>query len=90
MRTLGRCADPVTLQMMLRAIGYDGLGCANYKFEQGRLQLIEINPRLGGSLCDYFFSFLRSMPQTRRTRAAGCTNFTWLDSLAERESAFGA
>ncbi len=88
-RTLDRCADPVTLQMMLRAIGYDGLGCANYKFEQGRLQLIEINPRMGGSLCDYFFSFLRSMPQTGRTRRAGCTNFTWLDSLTERESAFG-
>jgi hypothetical protein len=86
LRTLGRCPDAATLQAMLRAIGYDGLGCANYKFEQGRLQLIEINPRIGGSLCDYFFSFLRSMPRTQRTRQAGCTNWTWLDSIAERES----
>jgi hypothetical protein len=89
-RTLGRCPDSATLRAMLRAIGYDGLGCANYKFEQGRLQLIEINPRLGGSLCDYFFSFLRSMPQAWRSRAAGCTNFTWLDSAVERESLGGA
>jgi hypothetical protein len=85
-RTLGRCPDPATLRAMLRAIGYDGLGCANYKFEQGRLQLIEINPRMGGSLCDYFFSFLRSLPQSQRTRKLGCTSWTWLDSIAERQS----
>jgi hypothetical protein len=89
-RTLGRCPDAATLEAMLKAIGYDGLGCANYKFEQGRLQLIEINPRMGGSLCDYFFSFLRSMPSTWRTRRAGLTNWTWLDSMTDRESAFGA
>jgi hypothetical protein len=89
-RTLGACPDAATLQAMLRAVGYDGLGCAKFKFEQGRLHLIEINPRLGDSLCSYFFSFLRSMPQVQRSRAAGCTNWTWLDSVTERESLTGA
>jgi hypothetical protein len=89
-RMLGCCPDPGTLRAMLRAIGYDGLGCANYKMMDGRLQLIEINPRMGGSLCEYFFSFLRSLPQPQRTRRAGCTSWTWLDSLAERQSSFGA
>jgi hypothetical protein len=84
--TLGTCPDAGTLQSMLKAIGYDGVGCANFKFEQGRLHLLEINPRMGGSLCPYFFSFLRSMPHIRRSRAAGCTNWTWLDSAFERES----
>lgn len=89
-RTLGPCPAPGTLLQMLRAIGYDGLGCANYKLVQGRLQLLEINPRMGGSLCDYFFSFLRSLPQSQRTRRAGCTSWTWLDSIAERERSAGA
>jgi hypothetical protein len=88
-RTLGRCPDPRTLGAMLRAIGYDGLGCANYKMVRGRLQLIEINPRMGGSLCEYFFSFLRSLPQSHRTHRAGCTSWTWLDSMVERESSVG-
>jgi hypothetical protein len=88
--SVGPCPDAATLQSMLRAIGYDGIGCANLKFEQGRLHLIEINPRMGGSLAEYFFSFLRSMPQVQRSRAAGCTNWTWLDSALERESLFGA
>jgi hypothetical protein len=87
--SLGSCPDASTLQSMLRAIGYDGLGCANLKFEQGRLHLLEINPRMSGSLAEYFFSFLRSMPQVQRSRAAGATNWTWLESALERESAFG-
>jgi hypothetical protein len=41
---------------------------------------------MGGSLAEYFFSFLRSMPHVQRSRAAGCTNWTWLDSAVERES----
>jgi hypothetical protein len=88
--SLGACPDASTLQGMLRAIGYDGLGCANLKFEHGRLHLLEINPRMGGSLAEYFFSFLRSMPHVHRTRAAGATNWTWLDSAFERSSLFGA
>jgi hypothetical protein len=89
-KTLGRCPDPGTIEAMLRAIRYDGLGCANFKIDAaGRLQLLEINPRMGGSLSEYFYSFLRSMPQIWRTRSAGCTNWTWLDSLVERDSRFG-
>jgi hypothetical protein len=86
LRVLGRCTDPLTLTGMLRSIGYEGIGCANYKLQDGRLQLLEINPRMGGSLGEHFYSFLRSLPQSRRTRARGCTNWTWLDSVVERES----
>jgi hypothetical protein len=85
-RTLGRCPDVPALRAMLAAIGYDGLGCANYKIDGGVLKLIEINPRMGGSLSDYFFSFLRSMPSVQRSARHGCTNWTWLDSVVERES----
>lgn len=84
--TLGHCPDPRTLEAMLRAIGYDGVGCANFKLDpRGQLQLIEINPRMGGSLCPYFFSFLRSMPGVWRSKARGCTNWTWLDSTSDDE-----
>lgn len=86
MRRLGHCPDPATLTGMLHAVGYEGLGCANYKMNEGRLQLLDIKPRVSSSLCDYFFSFLRSMPSAQRTRNAGCTNWTWLDSMVERES----
>ncbi len=85
-KTLGVCPDAATLQAMLRTIGYDGLGCANFKFEQGRLYLLEINPRMSRGLAEYFFSFLRSIPQVQRSRASGCTNWTWLDSAVEQES----
>jgi hypothetical protein len=85
-RTLGACPDLPTLRTMLACVGYAGLGCANYKMEGGVLRLLEINPRMGGSLSDYFFSFLRSMPSILRSSRHGCTNWTWLDSALERES----
>lgn len=68
--SVGRCPDRTVLEAMLDTIGYQGLGCANFKVDlAGRLQLIEINPRMGGSLCDYFFSFLRSLPELEARRA---------------------
>ena len=85
-RSLGRCPDVPALRTLLAAIGYEGLGCANYKMVDGVLMLLEINPRMGGSLSDYFFSFLRSMPSIQRSVRHGCTNWTWLDSALERES----
>lgn len=89
-RTLGPCPDAGVLLSLLAAIGYDGLGCANYKMDRGVLKVIEINPRMGGSLGDYFFSFLRSMPSIQRSVRRGCTNWTWLDSAADRPSIRGS
>lgn len=44
---------------LLRAIGFNGLCCVNYKVQHNRPMILEINPRFGGSLAPYFFSFLR-------------------------------
>ena len=88
-RTLGACPDLTTLRRMLAAIGYDGLGCANYKMERGVLKLLEINPRMGGSLCDYFFSFLRSMPTLQRGARRGRANRSGIHSAAVRPSVGG-
>ena len=43
---------------VLNAINYEGLCCIDYKIENGLPKIFEINPRFGGSLTDYFFSFL--------------------------------
>ncbi len=39
---------------MLACIGFEGLCCVNYKLEDGRPQVFEINPRCGWSLCAHF------------------------------------
>ena len=44
---------------MLMAIGFEGICCFNYKVYDDRPFIIEINPRFGGSLCPYFFSFAK-------------------------------
>jgi len=44
---------------ILVSIGFEGICCINYKIYDNRPFIIEINPRFGGSLCPYFFSFLR-------------------------------
>ncbi len=44
---------------MLTSIGFNGLCCINYKVSDNHLFLLEINPRFGGSLSRYFFSFIR-------------------------------
>lgn len=46
---------------VLSSIGFEGLCCINYKVSAGRPLILEINPRFGGSLCPYFFVFLRSL-----------------------------
>jgi hypothetical protein len=46
---------------ILASIGFEGLCCFNYKVRDGRPLILEINPRFGGSLCPYFFVFLRSL-----------------------------
>ena len=46
---------------ILRTIQFEGLCCINYKVREGQPFLLEINPRLGGSLAPYFFSFVRHL-----------------------------
>jgi hypothetical protein len=85
-RTLGPCPDAQTLTAMLRAIGYSGIGCANFKIAGGRLQLLEINPRIGGSLMAYFATFLRSLPQAKPSRRVSASRWSWLDSVIDPPS----
>ena len=47
---------------ILERMGYNGICCFNYKIvENNRPVIFEINPRVGGSLAIYLFSFLRSL-----------------------------
>lgn len=55
---------------MLAAIGYEGLCCVNYKLEDGRLRLLEINPRFGASLAPWFFAMVRALPRAARSHKA--------------------
>ncbi len=85
-RTICPCPDAQTLTAMLRTIGYNGIGCANFKMAGERLQLLEINPRLGGSLMEYFATFLRSLPQARPSRNVSASRWSWLDSVLDPPS----
>ncbi len=85
-RVLGTCPDATTLSAMLRAVNYNGIGCANFKMAGGRLQLLEINPRIGGSLMEYFATFLRSLPQARPSRRVSASRWSWLDSVVDPPS----
>lgn len=46
---------------MLRSIGFEGLCCFNYKVRKRRPYIFEINPRFGGSLSPFFFSFVNRL-----------------------------
>jgi hypothetical protein len=43
---------------ILDAIGFEGLCCFNYKVIDNKPLILEINPRFGGSLSTFFFSFI--------------------------------
>ncbi len=46
---------------ILRAIGYEGLCCFDYKLVDGEPRIFELNPRMGGSLCRFFFAFVNRL-----------------------------
>jgi carbamoylphosphate synthase large subunit len=46
---------------ILDLIEFEGLCCLNYKTIDNRPILFEINPRFGGSLSPYFYSFIRRL-----------------------------
>ncbi|MDB5025180.1 MAG: hypothetical protein JWP78_2935 [Mucilaginibacter sp.] len=65
---------------ILNAIGYEGLCNFDYKIIDGKLKVFEINPRFGGSLSRYFFSFLRKLKEDNITvlNIAGGLYFSFL------------
>ena len=60
-RAIRRCPYLTLFSNILNSIGFQGLCCVNYKVERGRPYILEINPRFGGSLTPYFFSFIRHL-----------------------------
>ncbi len=56
-----RCPYLDLSAQVLRTIQFEGLCCVNYKVANGQPFLLEINPRFGGSLAPYFFSFIRHL-----------------------------
>jgi hypothetical protein len=46
---------------ILNHMNYEGICCFNYKVIDKKPSIFEINPRFGGNLALYFFSFIRSL-----------------------------
>lgn len=69
-RKFRRCAFTPLFERMLAAIGFEGLCCINYKLQDGRPMVLEINPRFGGSLSPLFFAFIRHLPAAHQLSAA--------------------
>jgi predicted ATP-grasp superfamily ATP-dependent carboligase len=61
LRFVHRCPYLDLFARVLRTIQFEGLCCVNYKVANGQPFLLEINPRFGGSLAPYFFSFIRHL-----------------------------
>jgi hypothetical protein len=59
-RTICQCPYIDIFSNILKSIYFEGICCVNYKVSDNRLWIIEINPRCGGSLCPYLFSFVES------------------------------
>jgi hypothetical protein len=60
-RAVHRCPYLDLFSKVLRSIDFQGLCCVNYKVVRGKPYIFEINPRFGGSLTPYFFSFIRHL-----------------------------
>jgi hypothetical protein len=56
-----RCPYLKLFSSVLASIDFEGLCCINYKVQENRPLILEINPRFGGSLRPYFFSFVRHL-----------------------------
>ena len=51
----------VACEPILEALGFEGLGCLNYKWVDGQPLVIELNPRFGGSLVGEVTACLEAM-----------------------------
>lgn len=53
---------------MLLDMNYSGICCLNYKIHNGVPKIMEINPRFGGSLSEFFFCFIYAISQLARSK----------------------
>jgi hypothetical protein len=60
-KVVHRCPYLGLFARILQTIRFQGLCCVNYKISRGVPMVLEVNPRFGGSLSRYFFSFLRHL-----------------------------
>jgi len=60
-REISGCPYLDSFAQMLNAAGFEGLCCVNYKVRDNRPYVFEINPRFGGSLSPFFFSFVSKL-----------------------------
>ena len=57
-KKISKCPHLDTFASILTALDFEGLCCVNYKELDKQPYIFEINPRFGGSLCPYFFTFI--------------------------------
>lgn len=57
-KTITYCPYLELFTSILKTIGYNGICCFNYKVKDNVPYVLEINPRIGGSLCMYFNLFI--------------------------------
>ena len=60
-RTVSPCNHLALFADILKSVGFCGLCCVDYKLQNGVPAIFEINPRFGGSLAPFFFSFIRHL-----------------------------
>lgn len=60
-RTVSQCNHLALFADILKSVGFCGLCCVDYKLQNGIPAIFEINPRFGGSLAPFFFSFIRHL-----------------------------
>ncbi len=58
-REVTKCPHLEIFSSILLLIEFEGICCFDYKIKEGRPVIFEINPRFGGSLTNYFVSFVR-------------------------------
>jgi predicted ATP-grasp superfamily ATP-dependent carboligase len=46
------------IEQFLQEIAYSGISCFNYKIRDGLPIIFEINPRIGGSFCEFFLAVI--------------------------------
>jgi predicted ATP-grasp superfamily ATP-dependent carboligase len=56
-----KCSHLGLFTAILKSIDYQGICCFDYKLVNGQPKVFEINPRLGGSLSNYFSALLPSL-----------------------------
>ena len=60
-REVTNCPYLDIFSSILLLIDFEGICCFDYKVVENRPLIFEINPRFGGSLTSYFFSFVRHL-----------------------------